>query len=177
MQNDPRLRPPSRLGVSAVQTKPQPKIFSGQPEILAVYCSDYRTRTALDDFLDDSYPNKGVDVVALPGGVWWVAALSDRMKYTVMSLLSGKTKFFQKVLGLLIKRHRLKEIIFFGHQDCSWYKNEYPNLAPADLIRQIGDDLLEAKDQIAEVFGKEIVTKGYIVLFDQTGNISFREIF
>jgi len=98
---------------------------------LAVFCSDERFVSASLEFLRQILKTDRFDLIALPGAPAFIAQ-SER------SLIER--------LKLLLGAQRIKRVVLIAHEDCGYYKNQYPGL-PFDEIRQKQlDDLSKATE-------------------------------
>lgn len=113
--------------------------------VIAVSCSEPGAREATDSFLAEAYTERRPEVVAVPGGSWWLARAAgsgqSRVRRWAAQAAAGAVR--ESVHGWL-SRTGLASIEIVGHEGCDWYRRQHPHASAGDLVRIQGDDLVAA---------------------------------
>ncbi len=103
---------------------------AAHPAALAVYCSDGRFTSSVDELLRHlGHPR--LDTLTIPGGP---GLLNHRTSgYSDCDTFSRAAEF-------LIREHHLQTVVLLAHQGCGFYARKFPDL-PADEVnrRQLAD--------------------------------------
>jgi hypothetical protein len=120
--------------------------------VVAVSCSEPGAREGLERFLADAYKDKRPEVVAVPGGSWWLARATgygqSRIRRWAAQSATGAIR--ESVHGWL-SRTGLVALEIVGHENCEWYRRQHPHASAGDLVRLQGDDLVAAATEAASL--------------------------
>jgi len=96
---------------------------ASHPTALAVYCSDGRFTSAIEELLRHlGHPR--LDTLTIPGGP---------------GLLQHKTSgysdcdTFSRSAEFLIREHHIKVVVLLAHEGCGYYARKFPDLTPAQI--------------------------------------------
>jgi carbonic anhydrase len=124
---------------------------------LAIFCSDERFVNATLEFLRRHLDIDRCDLMVVAGGPAFIpkneVALMER-------------------LDLLLKAHKIKQVVLVAHDDCGYYKHTHRGLLPQMLREKQRNDLLTA---LKEVQSKGIQVKAFFAFVD-SGEVVFEEI-
>ncbi len=128
--------------------------FSGN---LTVFCSDERFVNATLEFLRRHLDIERCDLFVVAGGPAFIVqnepSLIDRLE-------------------LLIKAHKIKNIVLIAHDDCGYYKHRYQKLSNDELKRKQIDDL---KTAMASLRQKGANVRCFFA-FVEKGEVVFEEV-
>ena len=110
------------------------------PTALAVYCSDGRFTSAVDELLEHlGHPR--LDTLTIPGGP---------------GLLNHKTSgysdcdTFSRSAEFLIREHHITTVVLLAHEGCGFYGRKFPDLTPEQIRKRQHDDLRLAEHELLE---------------------------
>lgn len=146
---------PAVIG-EAVYKSPLPFDPEIKPQCLVIMCGDSRYRSHTERFLDEGLGLKSCQVLAVPGGVQWLA-LPD--------ILPKHNKVLRWAVGFLLETRDLKRIVCIAHQDCLAYHDDstlssLAHLATGktivehqlDQLRSVGRGLAEEYKAVVECY-------------------------
>ncbi|MCE9552374.1 MAG: hypothetical protein K8T91_03230 [Planctomycetes bacterium] len=116
-------------------------------EAAAVYCSDGRFGSHVDDLLQNELKLPRYDRLAIPGGS---ACLTGHF------LTHREEEGLEEQLRFLIVAHKLRRVVLIAHQDCAYYTQRL-GVPPAQLERQQRDDLQKAIQRVSTLGPKLLV--------------------
>ena len=100
-----------------------PAATDAKADTLVICCSSARFQPHFRDFLANGLKLSQYDLLAVPGGVQWLA-LPD--------ILPKHNKVARWTTEFLVRRHALRRVVCIAHEDCSAYTD---NAALASLSR------------------------------------------
>lgn len=110
------------------------------PDALAVYCSDGRFTSAVEELLRHlEHPR--LDTLTIPGGP---------------GLLNHKTSgysdcdTFSRSAEFLIREHHISIVVLLAHEGCGFYARKFPDLSADDIRRRQREDLALAMAELLE---------------------------
>ncbi len=104
------MAPPIRPFVAATPYE------KGHPSALAIYCSDGRFTTAVEELLAHlGHPR--LDTLTIPGG----AALLNAWAASVLD-----ADHMQRAAKFLILGHDIRQVVLVAHAGCGYYRQRYP---------------------------------------------------
>ncbi|MCD4669825.1 MAG: hypothetical protein K8S14_05215 [Actinomycetia bacterium] len=131
--------------------------FTGR---LAVFCSDERFVEANLTFLKDSLEIRRSDLMVLPGGPIFI--------------INDEPDLLER-LNILIKAHKIKQIILISHSDCSYYKINFNDLSKEEIFEKQMDDNKEAINKLERLF-KDISVSAYHAQINDSKVINYTQI-
>lgn len=112
---------------------------TAHPKALAVYCSDGRFTTAVEELLRHLGHDR-LDTLTMPGGPallnFWTASILDADQV-------GRAAQF------LIRGHAIEQIVLLAHAGCGYYRQRFPGRAAAEVKQTQLDDLRVAARALA----------------------------
>jgi len=103
----------------------------GHPSALAIYCSDGRFTSAVEELLHH-LGHARLDTLTMPGGPAllnpWAASILDADQVTRAS-------------QFLIKAHSIDHVVLLSHETCGYYRQKLPGRPAADVRQSQVDDL------------------------------------
>lgn len=145
--------------------------------MVAIHCSEPAIRAAVDEFLAARFGGAAVEGIALPGGPWWLAAIASTSSSRVKRILTGDFREMRGHVQALVRRQGIRHAVLIAHQGCTWYEQLHPRLTAGQLIREQGNDLLAAREEIARWAGDGVAVEGHILTLDGEGAVVFRPVF
>ncbi len=130
---------------------------------LVVYCSDHRFIPACDEFVEKMLGIADYDLIAVPGGPQFLAALDYLPKFAWAG--SRWTKF-------LLEGHGLNRVVLIAHEGCGWYRQIHGSHAEMESRQR--EDLRHAGDQLHRLLPGLRVEAYFAVLHD--GQASFERV-
>ena len=109
---------------------------NAHPPTLAIYCSDGRF-TRLVEELGANLGHARMDTLTIPGGPG-VLAGGNRIGGF------AEAHSFRKAAHFLIRSHATKDVILVAHEGCGYYKDRFPDRAPAWILERQKSELAEA---------------------------------
>ena len=119
-------------------------------EAAAVYCSDGRFGSQVDDLLQNILQLPRYDRLAVPGGA---ACLTGHF------LTHREEEGVQEQLRFLIAAHKLRRVVLIAHQDCAYYTQRL-GVTPELLERQQRNDLEKAIARV-HTLGPHLTVEAY----------------
>jgi hypothetical protein len=111
--------------------KARGEFHAEHPTALAMWCSDGRFTSAVEELLSDlGHPR--LDTMTLPGG----PALLDM---TSSSL--GSVDLTRDAASFLVRAHHIREVVLIAHQGCGYYGSRYKYESPEGMQRRQFADL------------------------------------
>lgn len=109
------------------------------PKALAIYCSDGRFTTAVEELLRH-LGHERLDTLTMPGGPallnFWTASILDADQV-------GRASQF------LIRGHGIEQVVLLAHAGCGYYRQRFPGRASAEVKQTQLDDLRVAARALA----------------------------
>lgn len=91
------------------------KLRSGDTEVLAIHCGDYRFQTAFQEFLNRGLDLDGnYDLMVMPGGPLSLILFDHLPKFNWASW---------RWLRFFVENHKIKRLVLIQHQDCAFYRS------------------------------------------------------
>lgn len=113
--------------------------------------------------------------VLLPGGCWWVAEAAAMTGGRLKRMLASRSSTYEAVEEFLADRS-ITAVSLVAHQDCAWYRARYPRYSAGAIVKQAGEDLFAARDEVLRLARRNVpVTGTVLVLAD--GEWSARTLF
>lgn len=119
-------------------------------EAAAVYCSDGRFGSQVDDLLQNELKLPRYDRLAIPGGA---ACLTGHF------LTHREEEGVEEQLRFLIAAHKLRRVVLIAHQDCAYYTQRL-GVSPAQLERQQREDLEKAIQRVHSL-GPQLIVEAF----------------
>ena len=120
---------------------------------LVVHCSDHRFIPAFEQLVEKQLGIADYDLIAVPGGPQFLAALDYLPKFAWAG---------NRWVKFLIEGHGLNRVVLIGHEDCGWYKQLHGS--HAGLEAKLRADLLHAREQLQQALGGVAVECWYAAL-------------
>lgn len=127
--------------------------FSGN---LAIFCSDERFVKATLEFLDEFLKFERCDLFVVAGSVAFIA--------------QNESPLMER-LELLIKAHKIKNVVLITHENCGYYKNKYSELSTEKIKKKQLEDLIFSASKLREM-GQNVLAFSVSV---KDGKIVFEE--
>lgn len=128
--------------------------FSGK---LAIFCSDERFVAATLEFLRRHLDFERCDLMVVAGGPAFIpqneTALTERLE-------------------LLLKAHKITQVVIIAHDDCGYYKHRHKGLSPQMLREKQREDLLAT---LRTIQAKGVQAKAFFAFVD-SGEVVFEEV-
>lgn len=143
---------------------------TAEAKVLLIACSDFRFRKAFYEFQDKVLEDGGTDVINVPGGV--ISFFAERYNYPD----TGKAaEFWTKFVA---EKHKIKEIVLLGHEDCAAYVNapKLENHGKEKLREEQTEDLLAAKQLIEDLLPDVKIKTYFASINKEEGKVSFSEV-
>ncbi len=128
--------------------------FSGK---LAIFCSDERFVMATLEFLRRHLDIDRCDLMVVAGGPVFIP--------------QNETALMER-LDLLLKSHKIKEVILIAHDDCGYYKHRHKGHSPQMLKEKQREDLMAA---LKAFQARGIQAKAFFAFVD-SGDVVFEEV-
>ncbi len=101
------------------------------PRALAIYCSDGRFTSAVEELLHH-LGHARLDTLTIPGGPAllnpWAASILDADQ-------------IQRASQFLIRAHSIDHIVLLSHENCGYYRQKHPGRPAVDVRKAQTDDL------------------------------------
>ncbi len=110
------------------------KFDESHPDSLAVYCSDGRFTSAVEELLV-SLGRERLDTMTLPGG----PALFELTTADFAGLEAVRT-----AASFLVRGHAIKHVVLLAHEACGYYRSRNPGAEPQALLHKQVSDLRSA---------------------------------
>lgn len=120
---------------------------------LVVHCSDHRFLPACEELVEKRLGISDYDLIAVPGGPQFLAALDYLPKFAWAG---------NRWLKFLIEGHGLKRVVLIGHEDCGWYRHLHGTHAEPEA-KQVAD-LRHAREQVERTLGGIAVESWFVKL-------------
>ena len=160
------------------ETPVEARLNTAPGEIVVVHCSESPVQAALDEFLAQRFPGQAAERISLPGGPWWLAAVAAATGSRLRRVLTGDLKGMREQVASLARGQGVRRVVLIADQDCTWYRRRKPGLGRGQLIREQGDGLLTAREEIARWTGEMgLPVEGHILTVDADGAVVFKAVF
>jgi len=116
---------PAELSAEPAFTSSIPWSIEIKAKSLVILCSDARFVSQSEDFVANALQVADYDIVALPGGVQWLA-LPD--------VLPKHHKVAKWMTRFMITKHHLDRVICIAHEDCGAYQDSKSLASLAFLV-------------------------------------------
>jgi carbonic anhydrase len=110
--------------------------------------------------LEDEIKINSCDLVVLPGGPEFI--------------VNGEASLMDRV-DLLVKAHRIKEIVLISHEDCGYYNKCYKGSENGTIDEKLLNDLKAAIKKLKESY-PEIAVSGFHCTVDKPGTAKYIKI-
>lgn len=140
------------------------KLRSGNTEVLAVHCGDYRFQTGFHEFLNQTLKLDGnYDLMVIPGG-----PLSLRLSDYLPNFSWASWKWFR----FFVERHGIRRVILIQHQDCAWYLTMPAHLHNSQEPRRRQEEDLERIKKTLQKDLPELAVELYYAGWDSSDQIT-----
>jgi hypothetical protein len=128
---------------------------------LLIACGEASVRQALDEFEGEQLPAFEVERILVPGGCWWLAQAAEATSGRLKRMVASRSSAFEGVASILGSA-QLYRVVLTAHQDCSWYRRQFPGLGPGDLVRHMGADMYTARDEAVRLAKRALPVTGTV---------------
>jgi hypothetical protein len=154
------------------------RLDGGAPAtVLALHCGERGPRGAFDELIGTVAPGSPFERVVIPGGAWWLAQAAEMTEGRIKRIVLAGRQPVREVVESFIDSSELELVVLAGHQGCSWYRRRYPRHSAGELIREQGEDMLRARQEVERWAGRRLAVTGWILHADASGKASGRRLF
>ncbi|MGH8431693.1 MAG: hypothetical protein ACREUF_14955 [Solimonas sp.] len=132
--------------------------------MLALHCSEVDMQGSFVELLDAIAPGERVERIALPGSAWWLAQAAELTEGRIKRIVLGGRQPVRDVVDAILSSSALRQVVLLGHQECAWYRQQFPRLSPGDLVREQGNDLIRAREEVWRWSERNFAINGWIVV-------------
>ena len=143
---------------------------------LLIACGEASLRHPLDDFERDHLAGFEVERILVPGACWWLAQAAEATSGRLKRMVASRSSAFEGVAAILGSA-QLERAVLTAHQDCSWYRRQFPALGPGDLVRRMGADMYTARDEAARLAKRALPVTGTVVTRGAAGSWAAKALF
>lgn len=144
------------------------KLRSGNTEVLAIHCGDYRFQEGFHEFLNTTLNlNGNYDLMVIPGG-----PLSLRLFDYLPKFSWASWKWFR----FFVERHDIRRVVLIQHQDCAWYLTMPAHLHDSPELRQRQEQDLKQIKKTLQKDLPELAVELYYAGWDAGDQITIESI-
>jgi hypothetical protein len=144
------------------------KLRSGNTEVLAIHCGDYRFQAGFHEFLNKTLGlNGNYDLMVIPGG-----PLSLRLSDYLPNFSWASWEWFR----FFVERHGIRRVVLIQHQDCAWYLTMPAHLHDSPELRKRQEQDLDLIKKTLQKDLPELVVELYYAGWDANDQITIESI-